>query len=219
LVVSVDDDDVPLGALEVELVDDELGLVVLEAEEPVPDVLGDMLELDELGDVLELDELGDVLELGVVLLDELELGLDVLLVVSVVLDDDEDDGGSGGVVVVVVLLLELAGGAAGVTVVLLVSLRSQAATPNSIAIASALDNILEFIVRLLSVLAWDGPRKGECPDLSTRSARKFGAIRCACGNALPGLRPAGARELPRGAAHKTRRALAPGAAAKFSGAL
>ena len=217
MVVSVDDDDVPLGALEVELVDDELGLVVLEAEEPVPDVLGDMLELDELGDVLELDELGDVLELGV-LLDELELGLDVLLVVSVVLDDDEDDGGSGGVVVVV-LLLELAGGAAGVTVVLLVSLRSQAATPNSIATASALDNILEFIVRLLSVLAWDGPRKGECPDLSTRSARKFGAIRCACGNALPGLRPAGARELPRGAAHKTRRALAPGAAAKFSGAL
>jgi hypothetical protein len=70
-------------------------------------------------------------------------GLDVLLV-SVLVDDEELDAGGVAGIAVVDDELDDAGG--GVTVVLLVSLRSQAARPRARATATALDNtILEFM--------------------------------------------------------------------------
>jgi hypothetical protein len=113
-------------------------VVVLEVDEPVPGAgaVVVVLELELLGEVelgaLMLPEEVD----GLVLEDELLLGVG-LVVVSVVV---VDDGGSGGVVVVVELVVELGveDEAGGVTTVVRSSLRSQAARPVDNAMASAL---------------------------------------------------------------------------------
>ncbi len=114
-------------------------VVVLEVDEPVPDegAVVVVLELELLG-ALELGALmlPDELD-GLVLDDELLLGVELVVVSVVVVDED---GGNGGVVVVVELVVELGvdDEAGGVTTVVRSSLRSQAASPVDNAMASAL---------------------------------------------------------------------------------
>ncbi len=166
-------------------------VVVLLDVEPVPEVLdapevpdGDVLDDEDVSPEVDgavLDELSvpdGVVddELPVVgALIELEPVVDglVVLLVSVLVDEElDDDGGVDGVELV--LELELDG---GVTTVLLVSFRSQPASPIASATASALDNmILDFMGNSFQCYGDEQRNLDGDAALPAASTRKFGAM-------------------------------------------